>query len=122
MERLKFFDKDPIQWPEEIILEDFYRTLFQLKKRNPALSTGDPSITTELIKTDKEESVLAWRRKLLEKEVIVMLNLSSHEHEVTISDDETSGSYLNVFEENSLELAGKSSIKMSPWEYLVLER
>lgn len=122
MERLKFFDKDPIQWSEEMLLEDFYRTLLQLKKRNPALSTGDPNVTTELIKTDKEESVLAWRRKLFEKEVIVMLNLSSHEHDVTITGEEATRSYLNVFDENSVELFPRSSIRMSPWESVVLER
>src|SRR5215204_5807583 len=125
MERLKFFEKDTIEWPEKILLQDFYRTLLQLKQRNPALSTGDPNVTTELIKTDKEQSVLAWRRKLLEKEVIVMLNLSSHEHGVTITDEGTGGSYLNVFDKNSIELSPNgsiNSIKMSPWESVVLEK
>jgi hypothetical protein len=32
MERLKFFDKDTIEWPQENDLHEFYKALLDLKK------------------------------------------------------------------------------------------
>ena len=46
LKRLKFFDKDPIEWNGKYELHDFYRTLLQLRKRNPALRAGDDAVTT----------------------------------------------------------------------------
>ena len=122
MERLKFFDKETIEWPEEMLLHDFYKTLLLLKRRNPALSNGDSNVKTDFIKTNHEQSVIAWRRTLLEKEVIVILNLSSHEPEVKIKDENVRGSYLDVFDETALDLSTEITIRMGPWESLVLEK
>src|SRR5579872_156864 len=40
--RLKFFDKDCIDWNGPIGLQDFYRALLGLRRRNRALRAGDP--------------------------------------------------------------------------------
>ena len=46
MKRLKFFEKDAINWTGENAdnyrLHDFYKTLLNLHSNNPALRAGDP--------------------------------------------------------------------------------
>jgi alpha-amylase len=122
MERIKFFDKDTIQWNEKNLLHDFYEDLLHLRKRNPALRTADINVITSFIKTNAEDYVLAWRRKLLEKEVLVFLNLSSHALEVKAKDDHLSGLYTNIFDSTTILFARENVIQMSPWQAIVVEK
>lgn len=122
MERLKFFDKDTMQWRHKNLLHEFYKTLLQLRQRNAALRTGDANVLTEFIKTSPDHPIIAWRRELLEKEVIVFLNLSSHEHKVMLEDESIRGRYLNVFDETTTDFSTNKSIQMKPWDAVVLEK
>jgi alpha-amylase len=122
MERLKFFDKDTIQWNEKNLLHDFYKTLLQLRDKNPALRTADINVLTSFIKTNAENSVLAWRRKLLEKEVLVFLNLSSHDLEVNVMDEQVTGRYTNTFDATTIDFPNESVLQMTPWQAIVIER
>lgn len=122
MERLKFFDKDTIQWNEKNLLHNFYKTLLQLRNKNPALRTADINVLTTFIKTNAENSVLAWRRKLLEKEVLVFLNLSSHDLEVNVVDEQVNGLYTNTFDATTIHFSNESVIQMTPWQAIVIER
>lgn len=122
MERLKFFDKDTIQWSKENLLHDFYKALLYLRKRNPALRTADINVITTFIKTNADRFVLAWRRKLLEKEVLVFLNLSSHAPEVIVEDDNINGIYTNIFDATTIDFYRNRSISMAPWQSIVLEK
>ncbi|MBC7827961.1 MAG: 1,4-alpha-glucan branching protein [Chitinophagaceae bacterium] len=122
MERLKFFDKDTIQWTEKNLLHDFYKILLHLRKRNPALRTADINVITTFIKTNADQFLLAWRRKLLEKEVLVFLNLSSHDKQVSLEDESIYGIYTDVFEGSAVDFASSRSVQMGPWQALVLEK
>jgi hypothetical protein len=42
LKRLKFFEKDEINWGSRNELHDFYKNLLHLHSRNPALRAGDP--------------------------------------------------------------------------------
>jgi alpha-amylase len=122
MERLKFFDKDTIQWSQENLFHDFYKTLLSLRLRNPALRTGDTNVVTEFIRTNADHAVLAWCRKISDKEVLVFLNLSSHEQELVIENETISGTYLNTFDKTSVDFLRKKLLQMAPWEAVVLEK
>ncbi|MGB8193507.1 MAG: alpha-amylase family glycosyl hydrolase, partial [Chitinophagaceae bacterium] len=50
--RLKFFDKDPIEWQGEYLLHDFYKALLHLRKTNPALRAGDETVITSRVQTN----------------------------------------------------------------------
>ena len=93
-----------------------------MRKRNPALRTGDINVLTEFIKTTADQFVLAWRRKLLEKEVLTFLNLSSHEHEVILMDEKISGIYTNIFDATTIDFYTNKSIQMQPWQSIVVEK
>lgn len=121
MERLKFFDKDPIQWTGKNLLQDFYKSLFGLRLRNPALRSGDPEVRTEFISVN-QDSVIAWSRKLLEKEVIVFLNFSSHEHNIDIRAVGLNGRYTNVLLQKTVDFSQSNVIELGTWDGVVLER
>jgi len=79
--RLKFFEKDTIEWTGKYELSDFYRDLLALRKNNPALRTGDPAASCEII-DGAGERVLAYKRQKGKNEVLVFLNLSNKETEI----------------------------------------
>lgn len=120
--RLAFFDKDTLEWSRKNALHDFYKQLLALRKRNPALRNGDINAQTAFIKTTVDQYVLAWRRKLLEKEVLVFLNLSSNILEVLMADENITGIYTNIFDGTSIDFSKTISLQMEPWDSIVLEK
>lgn len=117
--RLKFFDKDAIEWNGTNQLESFYKILMVLKANNPALHTGEENVTTTLIKTSTGKNVLAYFRKNGTKEVFVLLNLSNRAVKGVIDDKLISGQYKNVFTGTSAEV---KDFDLQPWEYRVFEK
>ena len=119
--RLKFFDKDEIEWTENFELHDFYKTLLNLRKNNPALRGGDINVNTKLIHSNSS-FVLAYSRTLLEKEVVVLLNLSSARQEVELRDEKIDGLYRNVFSGETIQFSMQNIFTIDGWDFLVLEK
>jgi len=120
--RLKFFDKDTISWTGKNELNDFYKTLLNLHSQHPALRGGDPAVQTFRIKTNNT-NVFVYLRVKSDKEVLVLLNLSSQEDlHVEIQDEKVGGVFTNVFSGAAVDLTKQAKMDMGPWEYLVYER
>ena len=47
----------------KIELHKFYKALLELHTKNPALGANDSEVTTEWIKTNAEDAVLAYKRQ-----------------------------------------------------------
>jgi glycosidase len=77
LKRLKFFDRDPIEWKSGLKLADFYQKLLQLHSTHPALRAADSSVVTFRLPTEANERVFAFLRKKENQQVLVLLNLSS---------------------------------------------
>lgn len=120
--RLRFFEKDAIEWTGEFELHDLYKTLFALRKRNAALRAADGAVTTFHIITEGGKNVMAWLRKNENDEVLVFLNLSNEKTGFIIKDQLISGIYVNVFDNSDIHLTPDRFIKMQPWDHLVFER
>jgi alpha-amylase len=121
--RLHFFDRDPIPWTTEYALQDFYKTLLHLHLNNPALRAGDENVKTYRIKTSDDDHVFAYLRKNNEKEVLVMLNLSSkNDLRVEITDPLVTGVYINVFSGESGNLTLEKICMLQNWGYCVFEK
>jgi len=121
--RLHFFEKDIIPWTGNYELNDFYKTLLTLRFNNPALHSGDASIRTYRLDTTKNESVFAYLRKCDEKEVVVILNLSSHDHlKFDVIGSVMHGVYVDVFTGISRDFSEEKKFEMNKWEYLVFEK
>lgn len=81
--RLSFFGKDSIDW-SDIKYQDFYSTLVDLKKANPALYNGEYGGEITFIPTENPK-VIAYSRSKDNNNVTVIINLSDKEQKVNIS-------------------------------------
>jgi alpha-amylase len=121
--RLKFFDKDAIEWTGNNELHHFYQTLLNLHTNNPALRSGDPAVQTFRIKTSASDHIFAYLRKKGNKEVLVLLNLSAQSDlHVDITDEKLTGIFKNVFSGTTNDFMKKRNFVMEAWEFLVYEK
>jgi len=120
LKRLKFFEKDEISWSGTYTLHDFYKSLLNLHSKSPALSAGEPSAKTTLLKTSDDRNVLAYMRKNGMHEVIVVLNFSANDIDVFIHG--LSGRFQEIFSASTTDVSSRLDVRMKPWEYLVFEK
>lgn len=122
LKRLEFFEKDPIKWNGNYELEDFYRKLFDLKKRNKALRGGDPAAYTHILKTSADDKIFSYIRKNGEVEVLVVLNLSKEAVEFTIDDSQLSGSFKNIFDQSERDFTADKKFSFKVSDFAVFEK
>lgn len=116
--RLKFFEKDPIEWKESK-LKEFYTVLNHLKLKNRALRNGQEGGKMVKLEVSDPKSVYAFAREKGNDKVVVVLNLSGKDAEVRISGNQLKGSYSNLFSGGKSNLSAKETFRMKPWEYRV---
>ncbi|HEY0678966.1 MAG TPA: alpha-amylase family glycosyl hydrolase [Chitinophagaceae bacterium] len=121
--RLKFFDKDPIEWDGEFSLHEFYKALLDLRKMNPALRAADETAFTYRIMTSADHQVFCYMRKKDDKEVLVVLNLSASPiADFEFRDPRIYGSFRNIFNNLVIDLDRMKPLALQPWDYQVLEK
>lgn len=113
--RLQFFEKDSIGW-ENYAYADFYKTLFQLKKRNSALWNGIDG--GQSVRINQSDHVYAFQRQKADDKVVVILNLSDSPQATKLSED--TGKMKDVFNGGTTSLSTEDEISLGPWEYIVL--
>lgn len=121
LKRLKFFEKDEINWTGNNELHDFYQTLLTLHANNPALRAGDDSSQTIRVKTMADDHVFAYLRKNGSHEVLVVLNLSNDNVSFSIN-DEVAGGFREVFLNEGKNFSIDKNLTMQGWQYLVFEK
>ncbi len=117
--RLRFFEKDTIDWGS-YEYSQFYNTLLTLKKNNKALWNGEHGGKLQKMTTNKDDSVYAFLREKNGDKVVVILNLSKEKQEVTLSGDTFEGAYQDVFNNRTMSLVKDMGMSLSPWAYVVL--
>lgn len=123
--RLKFFDKDFIDWTGDCLLHDFYKKLLTLRKNNPALKAGCPDVITARLHTDANHFVFAFLRShtITGNEVLVLLNLSDQDKLlVHINGEALSGTYTNLFSNAKQDFGADQQFALRPWEYQVYSK
>jgi alpha-amylase len=113
---LAFFEKDPIKWGRYQRTK-FYNTLQQLRKRNAALS-ADASF--KKISVGNDAALYAYVRQKGDKKVLVILNLSSREQTIRVTDKALWGTPYNLFMGNTEKLNG-DGWNIEPWGYVIYE-
>ena len=122
-QRLKFFEKDPIQWTGIFGLHNFYKILLELHHDHPALRAVDENVRMYRIPTSEDEKIFSYLRKIGEREVLVILNLSAIDDlHFEITEENVSGNYRNVFTSEAIDLTGSKNLAMKAWDYLVFEK
>jgi glycosidase len=125
LKRLKFFEKDEIDWPEKngpvvLGLESFYKTLLHLHLNNPALRAGDERTQTMFLSTTEPDRIFAYFRKNGEHEVLVVLNFSGADIHLTMNG--VNGTFQEVFSNESKNFNTDNNLEMKGWGYLVFEK
>ena len=120
--RLKFFEKDQIDWEMPCALHDFYKSLLTLRKRNPALRSGDPSVITIKLPNNASQPVMTFLRRRASNEVLVILNLSANTVSLILSTEEVKGSFSNIFSAEKQNINSATVFDLKPWEYRVYEK
>lgn len=113
---LQFFDKDPISF-EKYGREKFYKTLLDLRTKNPALA-ADASFNKVSVGDDK--ALYAFTREKDGKKIFVILNLSAKEQEIVVTDKSLHGNIYNVFMYTKEPLSDQPW-KIEPWGYVIYE-
>ncbi len=118
--RLKFFDKDEIEWTGNNQLHDYFKTLLTLRKTNNALRAGDPSVKTMQIPISYNEKVFAFLRSAHEHAVLVILNFSSEKYEIDIKN--VNGKFRDIYTNYYFNPEVNSFLSIEPWGYFVFEK
>jgi glycosidase len=118
---LAFFDKDEIEWSENVELHRFYKTLLQLRKNNLALY-ANKKIRPIMIHGSLGATVLAFYRKMGDEIVLVFLNLSDAPVHYYFSAVGLQGRFRNVFTNEIVEFTNDGSVFIGKAGYVVLEK
>ena len=119
--RLKFFDKDQIDWTEnKPALHDFYKTLLSLRKRCNVFHCGADFIELETSQKDKVEAFIC---KYGDDKALMIFNFSDSDRvQFSISHEEMEGSFQNVFSGMSFRFTKDVNFEMEPWQYIIYEK
>lgn len=113
---LKFFEKDPIIFGK-FERAKFYKTLQDLRKKNPALA-ADASFRKVTLGNDT--TVYAYVREKGNHKILVILNLTKKEQDIKITDKSLQSVAYNIFTGVNEQLSEKRR-SLPPWSYYVYE-
>lgn len=74
LKRLKFFDKDEIEWNDKKELHNFYSILNDLRQNNNSFSAR-----SSFLEDVAQKNILAFHRKAAADELLVIINLGEHD-------------------------------------------
>ncbi len=119
--RLRFFEKDTIQWDEDSEYYLFYQTLLSLKKRNKALWNGDFGGEMTILQTSDDTTVFAFIREKEDDKIVALFNLSPNDQEVTIIGKSHIGKYKEVFTRENIVINQTTTFNLSAWDFSIYE-
>jgi glycosidase len=120
--RLKFFDRDPIEWNGRFDLHDFYKTLLNLRKCNPALRAGDQDISTIKTETSGDNRVFSFLRKKGDREVLVALNFTGEQLSFEWKGQSVNGTFKRVFQSETRDFTQDKGAELDAWDFLIFEK
>jgi glycosidase len=119
--RLRFFEKDTVDWNGPS-LADFYRALFDLKERQPALAAGAAGGAQTTLKTSGADRVYAYTRTRDSSTVLVALNFGDLPATLRYEMLARPGQYTDWFDRSKVTLAATGTIAVPAHGYRVLVR
>ena len=119
--RLKFFERDPIEWKPSRY-GALYRDLFALKKVNTALWNGQWGAQMEQVTSDAPKQVLSFVRENAKDKVFAVFNLSAKPATVKFNGDVHVGAYRDWSSGEPVEVKAGASLSLAPWSYKLYVR
>lgn len=125
--RLKFFEKDHIDWPQDCKLHGFYQALNRFRKEN-VIFREYPAADPTRISTNHDRKVLCYASVAGAEQVVVLLNFSGEELNVQLSASGVvpvttlNGVYKSVLDQRSFDLGKEPLIKAGAYDAILLTR
>ncbi|HEX6748711.1 MAG TPA: alpha-amylase family glycosyl hydrolase [Longimicrobium sp.] len=119
--RLRFFDKDTVNWNGPS-LADFYARMLELKHTQPALANGPWGAPQVKLQTDGGGRVYAYTRTLESNTVLVAVNFGDLPAHVTYQGLPRPGSYSDWFGRAPVQLAATGTLDVPAHGWRVLVR
>lgn len=119
--RLRFFEKDTVDWNGSS-LASFYRAVFDLKHRQPALANGRWGGAQATLRTTGGDRVYAFTRTQGANTVLVAVNFGDAAVKADYEGLPRPGEYTDWFAKAPLALPARGSIDIPPHGYRVLVR
>jgi glycosidase len=119
--RLRFFEKDTVNW-SGVPLDSFYRTLFDLKHRQPALANGAWGGAQVPLNSNAGDRVYAYTRTKGANTVLVAVNFGDAPARVTYRALPRTGAYTDWFTRARVPLGAQGVIDIPAHGYRVLVR
>lgn len=116
--RLKFFERDPIEWGNYRYSE-FYKSLNTLKKSRKSLAAGDRGGKTLFIPHSKKDSVIVIMRYTDDEKTLGIFNFTNKQITIELENDYVIGAYKEYFSNRNFILGKKAIITLQPYEYRV---
>ena len=116
--RLRFFDKDTIDWTVDCELDELYTTLLKLKKENPALWNGEFGGELVRIPTSADDKIFAFVREKEGNKIISVFNLSDEKVDFTMNYESDMTGYTDLFTNAPFT----TTLSIEPWGYLVFKK
>lgn len=111
--RLKFFDKDEIDWSGDLMLDEFYKKLSALHKTELVLN-GETFILPA------SNNVMAYMRRFKNETMLIVLNLSQHDRVVYNAEHEwLVGNFINQMSGMEFSFNGSCSFELMNGDYLI---
>ncbi len=117
--RLRFFDKDTIEWKDHE-MSDLFKKTFAIKKENKALWNGQEGGSYTPIAATEQEKILAFAREVDGNLIIGLFNLSSEACEFEFNCENFQGRYTDLFTGEKVRLKEKYTSTLPAWGYQVL--
>lgn len=115
--RLQFFDKDEIQWGSGVLLENFYKSLYQLRNKYKILFTKAEIIFNEEALL---QNILCYSLQNKNEQIIVCLNFRGEPTSYAIKN--IVGTYQNIFTKEIYTLQNEYCFNAESGGFLVLEK
>jgi len=119
--RLKFFEKDTIDW-SKMELTPFYSKLLKLHKNHPALWTGATESVPEFLIGDDANKTLAFLREKDGKHVLCVLNFSDKVQTIAINSSKIKGKYIDLFSKKKRKLNSSVNLQIEPYGFRVFTK
>ena len=115
--RLKFFDKDQINWNDSLGLSSFYKKLIELKKTSSVLASGAKGADIFRIKSSCDSCVFAFTRNNDTEKLFAVFNLTNAEQKVSFEGEDYIDSYTDFLTNEGKVFAKGEFITLKPWEF-----
>jgi glycosidase len=112
---ISFFTKDTIQF-KKLERANFYKTLLNLRKNNPALAAN---ASFKKLRTNNDAALYTFEREKDGNKILIILNLSKTPQEFTWIDQPSAKEWNNIFLMNKEPV--DKGFGIEPWGYVVYE-